>query len=125
MSEPPSHAPQPGAGAASSAPTAKSAHAPDAALGNDATELVPEALLALLQVSDSAAPVGGYAHSYGLEGLVQQGTLVDGLGLRQLLDNTLRAALASSDLVGVVQAHRAAAAGDLDRLGRLDALFSA
>jgi len=87
--------------------------------------LPPEALLALLQLADSGAPVGGYAHSAGLEGLAQAGALPDGRALRGALDGMMRQVLATADLVGVVQAHRAAATGDLARLLALDALFSA
>jgi len=89
------------------------------------TFLVPEALLALLQLTDASAPVGGYAQSHGLEGLEQLGALSDGSALRDVLDSLLKHSLATADLVGVVQAHRAAAANDIDTLLELGTLFTA
>jgi urease accessory protein len=85
----------------------------------------PEALVALLQLTDANAPVGGYAQSHGLEGLVQLGGLSDGRALRDVLDSLLKHSLATADLVGVVHAHRAAAAEDIDCLLELGTLFTA
>jgi urease accessory protein len=84
-----------------------------------------EALVALLQLTDASAPVGGYAQSHGLEGLVQLGGLSDGSALRDVLDSLLRHSLATADLVGVVHAHRAAAVKDIDSLLELGTLFTA
>lgn len=89
------------------------------------TSQLPETLLALLQLTDASAPVGGYAQSYGLEGLMQLGGLSDGRTLRDVLDGLLEHSLATADLVGVVQAHRAAVANDTDTLVALGALLSA
>lgn len=85
----------------------------------------PQALLALLQLTDANAPVGGYALSHGLEGLEQLGGLADGGVLRDVLDGVLQHSLATADLVGVVHAHRAAAANDIDTLLELGTLFTA
>src|SRR5688572_29593262 len=76
-----------------------------------AAPLASTALLALLQLADTSAPIGGYAHSYGLEGLTQEGMLRDGRALRQVLDAAIRHSISTADMVGVVQAFRAAAAG--------------
>lgn len=46
------------------------------------------ALLHLLQTTDSAFPVGGFAHSYGLEGLVQAGLVETPASLDQHLRDT-------------------------------------
>lgn len=89
------------------------------------TNCSSEALIALLQLTDASAPVGGYAQSHGLEGLVQLGSLSDGNALRDVLDGFLKHSMATSDLVGVVQAHRAAAAENVDTLLALGTLFSA
>ena len=89
------------------------------------SQLPPQALLALLQVTDSLAPIGAFAQSYGLEGLVQQGSLRGGRDLAECLDGLIRHTLATADLVGVIQAHRAATAGELDRLSELDEIVSA
>ena len=85
----------------------------------------PQAWLALAQLTDSGAPIGGYAHSHGMEGLAQLGFLGDGSALRQTLEALLHHSLATADLAGVVHGHRAAAAGDLGTLVALGTLFSA
>jgi urease accessory protein len=89
------------------------------------TPNTPQAWLALAQLTDSGAPVGGYAHSHGMEGLAQLGFLGDGSALHQTLEALLHHSLATADLAGVVHAHRAAAAGDLATLVTLGTLLSA
>lgn len=42
----------------------------------------------ILQTSDSAFPVGGFSHSYGLEGLVQGGVVSNVIDLESFLDRT-------------------------------------
>ena len=78
------------------------------------------ALLALLQFSDSAYPTGAYAHSFGLEGLVEVGLVRD----VDTLETYLRAhglpALARTELPYVRLAHAAARAGDVARVCALD-----
>lgn len=52
----------------------------------------------LLQVSDSLYPTGGYAHSFGLEGLVQEGSVRDVPTLRTFLLEQALPQLARTDL---------------------------
>lgn len=52
----------------------------------------------LLQVSDSFYPTGGYAHSFGLEGLVQEGAVRDVTTLRSFLLEQALPQLARTDL---------------------------
>jgi urease accessory protein len=52
----------------------------------------------LLQVSDSFYPTGGYAHSFGLEGLVQEGAVRDVPTLRAFLLEQALPQLARTDL---------------------------
>jgi len=76
------------------------------------------ARLSLLLLSDGRFPAGGYAHSGGLEPAV-----ADGLGVADLprfLRDRL-AAVARPECMLMLQAARAARAGDLDALRRLDA----
>jgi urease accessory protein len=85
----------------------------------------PVALVALLQLTDSSAPIGAYAQSDGLEGLAQLGRLPDGLALCDVLDGLIKHSLATADFVGVIHAHRAAAANDVNTLVMLGDLLNA
>lgn len=79
-------------------------------------------LLALLQAGDSFYPTGGYAHSFGLEGLVQEGVVVDRASLRDYLLQAAVPALGRIDLPLAAHAWRAFAAPDwsaVEQLGRL------
>jgi len=89
------------------------------------TYQLAEGLLALLQLTDASAPIGGYAQSHGLEGLTQLGGLPDGAVLRDVLDSLVKHSLCAADLVGVVQAHRAAVANDMGTLLVLGTILSA
>jgi len=62
---------------------------------------------ALLHFSDSALPVGAYAHSFGLEGMCQDGAVHDEESLDQFLRRDVRHALTRVELPLVVRAHRA------------------
>jgi urease accessory protein len=64
----------------------------------------------LLQTTDSFYPTGAYAHSYGLEGLVQAGIVHDRASLRTFLLDSVLPPLARGDLP--VAARAWAAAGD-------------
>jgi urease accessory protein len=55
-------------------------------------------IASLLQISDSAYPTGGYAHSFGLEGLVQEGAVRDLPTLRVFLLEQALPQLAATDL---------------------------
>jgi urease accessory protein len=64
----------------------------------------------LLQLSDSFYPTGAYAHSFGLEGLVQEGAVRDRATLRTFLLGQALPQLARTDLP--IAAHAFAAAGE-------------
>ncbi len=80
-------------------------------------------LLATLRMGDSAFPSGGFAFSWGLETLVEDGKVRDGAGVLEFARNQLRNRWATTDRV---MARRAAGTGcdeewsDLDRM--LDAM---
>jgi len=80
----------------------------------------------LLQLSDTFYPTGSYAHSFGLEGLVQDGLVRDRASLREFLLEQALPALAQTDLI--VAAAAWAAAGEpanLETIAQLCTLGSA
>lgn len=76
----------------------------------------------LLHFSDSVLPVGAYAHSFGLEGVCQQGVVIDVEGLETFLLRDVSHALLAVDLPLVAKAHAAMMDGCLDEVCRLDQL---
>jgi len=79
--------------------------------------------LRLLQISDSALPVGGYTHSWGLEAALARGLVRDAATLETWTRSWLRHALAP--LEGVVVAAACRAAADRHELRRLSDLLTA
>jgi urease accessory protein len=78
-----------------------------------------QALLRLLQLTDSAFPTGAFAHSFGLETYVARG-IVDTVGrLEAFVDNTLRHSVAPSDGTACVAVAQAGADWE-DVVQRLD-----
>lgn len=71
----------------------------------------------LLQMSDSFYPTGAYAHSFGLEGLTQEGVVRDRATLRTFLFEHVLPQLARTDLP--VAAHAWTAAGEPPDWARL------
>ena len=79
----------------------------------------------LLHFSDSALPVGAYAHSSGLEGMVQMGIVSDADSLGHFLQRDVAHSLRHIDLPLVAKAHAAALDSRDDELARLDCLSRA
>jgi urease accessory protein len=77
-------------------------------------------LARLLQFGDSMFPVGGFAFSGGLESAVQKRVVNDAATLHAFARTAVEQA-ARGDGIGLVCAHRAAVAGDVDELMRIDA----
>ncbi|MBQ1044935.1 urease accessory protein UreF [Micromonospora sp. C72] len=75
--------------------------------------------LKLLQFGDSVFPVGAFSFSNGLETAVEQGAVHDRTTLQEFVRTVTRAA-ATGDGVALLVAHRAACAGDLDRIRAAD-----
>src|SRR5438876_728425 len=82
-------------------------------------------LLGLFQAGDSFYPTGGYAHSFGLEGLVQDGCIRDRATLRNFLFAAVLPCLLRTDLPICAQAWRAFAKSDWDDIGELCFLSAA
>ncbi len=87
---------------------------------------VPGWIPGLLQTADSFYPTGAYAHSHGLEGLVQAGAVRDAATLRIFLLEYALPQLARTDLALTARAWRAAGAPpDWETLRELCVLGSA
>jgi urease accessory protein len=76
-------------------------------------------LARMLQFGDSMFPIGGFAFSGGLESAVQKRVVTDVATLEAFTRTAVEQA-AMGDGIAVVWAHRAAAAGDVDELVRID-----
>ena len=74
--------------------------------------------LALLQLGDSALPIGGYSHSWGLEAAVARGLVSDAATLERWARSWLRYAAGPFEGVVVAASCRAATAGDWPDLRR-------
>lgn len=86
----------------------------------DAPAPDPAALQArLLQFGDSMFPIGGFAFSSGLESAIQKGVVSDARTLEAFARTAVEQA-ARGDGIALLWAHRAAAAGDLVELVRID-----
>jgi urease accessory protein len=85
-----------------------------------ATPSVASRLVRALQFGDSVFPVGGFAFSAGLKTAIAQKVVTDAESLRAYARTALEQAMLG-DGVGLIWAHRAAAADDLAELERIDA----
>lgn len=73
----------------------------------------------LLQFGDSMLPIGGFSFSSGLESAIQKGLVFDVPTLEGFTRTALEQA-ALGDGIGLIRAHCAAVAGDLDELEAID-----
>lgn len=87
--------------------------------------LSPIAFLALLQLCDTALPVGAFSFSHGLETYTQQGLIADAAMLQTWLETLLRHTMHGGHLLPVALAYRATAAADWGQLERLDQQLTA
>ena len=74
----------------------------------------------MLQFGDSMFPIGAFAFSSGLESAIQEGVVTNAATLRAFARTALEQA-ARGDCIALIAAHRAATAGDVDTLARIDA----
>lgn len=74
----------------------------------------------LLQANDSSYPSGAYAHSFGLEELVESGIVTTAEDLERFLENQVLQSLLTFELPFFSRAHQAAAMNDITTLRALD-----
>lgn len=82
--------------------------------------MLPDWLPWLLQVNDSQFPSGAYAHSQGLEELVQRGIVNLSDDVETFLRTQIVPGLCAFELPFLARAHAAASRGDLVGLRQLD-----
>lgn len=82
-------------------------------------------LVGLLQAGDSFYPTGSYSHSFGLEGLVQQGVIHNRATLRDFIFLSALPALRHTDLPLAAHAWRAFGEANWARVSELCVLSSA
>ncbi len=79
----------------------------------------------LLQLSDPTLPVGGYAHSAGLETYIQQGIVHNRVKANEFVTEMLTRNLRYTDAAFASLAYEAAAVKDFETILKLDAEFTA
>ncbi len=82
-------------------------------------------MLWLLQANDTAYPSGAYAHSFGLEELVESGVVQTPQDLENFLEKQILPALLTFEIPFFARAHAAGVAGNADALLGLDAELDA
>jgi urease accessory protein len=81
--------------------------------------------LCLLQISDSALPIGGYTHSWGLEAAIAGRLVHDAASLEEWALDWMSHALGPLEGVIVASACRSAAGEDWPEAGRANAILTA
>lgn len=87
--------------------------------------MISDSMLWLLQANDSSYPSGAYAHSFGLEELVECGIVTKAADLGRFLECQVLPALLTFEIPMFARAHSAAGCKDLETLHALDAELDA
>ena len=90
------------------------------AVGQEAHEASAYAVVRLLQLGDSALPIGRYVHSLGLEALLDHDPSLGVVELAEVVQSFVMEGVARLDAVAVAEAHRLASRRDVAGLINLD-----
>lgn len=80
----------------------------------DVASVAVDANLAVLQLADSALPVGTFAHSFGLESALADGSVRDEVDVADWLQEFVRGQLVTTDLLAVREVYAALDGGAAD-----------
>src|SRR5438309_1428027 len=81
--------------------------------------------LRLLQLGDSALPIGGYSQSWGLEAAIERGLVHDAASLETWVSAWLRHAVAPLEGIVVAAVCRASSQGNWSRVSEANELLEA
>ncbi len=76
--------------------------------------------LLLLQITDSAFPIGAYSHSFGLETYIQKGLIQTREDAWRYIRQNIRGPLTYTELLGMRLAYQAAADGDWENVKKTE-----
>ena len=79
----------------------------------------------LLQINDSAFPIGSYTLSWGLETFVQQGEICDSVSAENFLRSDLNSNFLTNELLPVRLAYESTEKGDFGHLLKIDEIYNA
>lgn len=78
--------------------------------------------LAMQQLLDSALPIGGFSHSFGLETMVQEGRVVTATQLEAYAETMLLQSWATGDAMVIKALYESVETGDWLRIGNIERL---